>query len=160
MLPGLFDDRPGAKRITVRGNHIHDNNRVNDAPPDSLSGSLPAGLGILLMGADDSLITRNRIEDNGLGGVAVVDVCVAWAGTNRDCAVNPRITPDFLADQDATNNRIVRNVLVRNGINPPPSPFAFAASDLALLSFGPGNCFTSNTFATSFSIIGGLPPCQ
>jgi hypothetical protein len=67
VLPGLFDDRPGAKRITVRNNHLHDNNRENTAPPDSLSG--------------------------------------------------------------------------------------------ALLSFGAGNCFARNTFATSFSIIGVLPPC-
>ena len=159
VLPGLFADRPGAKRITVRNNYIHDNNRINDAPPNTLSGSLPAGLGILHMGVDDSIITRNRIENNGLGGVAVVDVCVAWSGTDRDCAVNPRITPEFLADQDATNNRVARNVLVGNGVNPPPSPFAFAASDLVLLSFGAGNCFANNTFATSFSIIGGLPPC-
>lgn len=159
LLPDLFDDRPGAKRITIRNNFFHDNNRPNDAPPASLPGALPSGVGILHMGVDDSLITRNRIENHGLTGIAVVDACLVWAGTSRDCAVNPRVTPEFLADQDATNNRIVRNVLVHNGVNPPPSPFAFAAADLTLVSFGAGNCFANNTFATSFSIIGWLPPC-
>ena len=159
VLPGLFDDRPGAKRITVRSNYLHHNNRENTAPPDSLPGALPAGTGILLMGADDSIFAHNRIENNSLVGVAVVDVCVAWAGTDRDCAVNPRVTPEFLADQEATNNRIVQNTLIHNGVNPPPSPFAFVASDLALLSFGAGNCYAKNTFATAFSIFGVLPVC-
>ena len=159
LLPDLFDDRPGAKRITIRNNFFHDNNRPNDAPPESCPGAMPSGVGILHMGVDDSLITRNRIENHGLTGIAIVDACLVWAGTSRDCAVNPRVTPEFLADQDATNNQIVRNVLVHNGVNPPPSPFAFAAADLTLVSFGTGNCFANNTFATSFSIIGWLPPC-
>ena len=158
VLPGLA--RSGAKRITISNNFIHDNNRPNSAPPGSLTGGLPAGTGILHMGVDDSLIEGNRIQDHNLAGIAVVDVCVAWAGTRLDCSVNPRVTSAFLADQDATNNRIVKNVLVRNGMAPGPSPFAFAASDLALLSFGSGNCYEKNTFATSFSIIGMLPRCQ
>ena len=105
-------------------------------------------------------MTGNRIDNNGLAGIVVVDACLAWAGTPRDCGVNPRVTPEFLADQAATNNRIVNNRWHNNGLNPPPSPFAFGASDLALLSFGAGNCFARNRFATSFSITGSLPVCQ
>jgi nitrous oxidase accessory protein NosD len=115
VLPFLFDERPGAKRITVHGNFIHDNNRENDAPPGSLLGGLPAGVGLLNMGADDSLLANNLVEDNNLSGITLVDACIAWAGTRFDCAVNPRVTPEFLADQDARNNRVAGNVLVRNG---------------------------------------------
>jgi parallel beta-helix repeat protein len=160
VLPFLFDDRPGAKRMTVADNFIHDNNRVNDAPPRSLQAGLPSGIGLLHLGVDDSRIADNRIENNASAGIAVVDACIAWAGTRLDCGVNPFVTPAFLADQDATHNRVTGNVLAHNGTNPPPSPFAAGASDLALLSLGAGNCFSGNTFTTSFSLLGVLPPCR
>lgn len=160
IFPFLFDDRPGAKRIVVEKNAIHDNNRVNDATPGTLASELPSGTGIILLGADQSRIERNRIQRNGLTGIAIVDYCVAFQGTPRDCAVASNLSLEFLADQDATMNRVVNNILVENGTNAPPTSFAFAASDLALLSFGAGNCYRKNAFATSFSIIGTLPSCQ
>jgi len=159
LLPGLFDERAGAKRVTVERNVIHDNNRVNDGPPGSLLAALPFGVGILHFGVDDSLIARNRIERNGLTGIALVDVCLAFAGTEFDCSLDPGVTPEFLADQDATNNRVVGNVLIDNGTSPGSQPFAFAASDLALLSLAPDNCYARNVFTSSFSILGALPPC-
>jgi hypothetical protein len=137
LLPHLFEDRPGAKQLTVSGNFIHDNNRANDAPPGSLLSSLPRGIGVLLLGVDDTVVSRNRIQANYSVGLAVVDVCLALPGTRFDCSVNPRVTPAVRADQQATNNAIVDNVLLQNGIAPPSSPFAFAASDLALLSLEP-----------------------
>lgn len=160
LLPFLFDDRPGAKRIAVEKNSVHHNNRPNDATPGTLLSEIPSGVGIILMGADRSRIARNRIERNGLVGVALVDHCIATNGGPHDCTTHPTITPEFLADQEATNNRVEGNLLIRNGTNPPPHPFAFAASDLALLSAGTGNCFRKNTFRTSFSILGSLPPCR
>jgi parallel beta-helix repeat protein len=160
LLVGLFDDRASAKRITIERNLIHDNNRVNDNPPDSFLGTLPFGVGILHFGVDDSLIARNRIEGNGLAGIALVDVCLVFQGTDRDCSVDPRVTPEFLADQAATGNRIVGNILVDNGTNPGAQPFAFAASDLALLSLADDNCYARNVFTSSFSILGEeLPAC-
>jgi hypothetical protein len=51
--------------------------------------------------------------------------------------------------ENATNNRVVGNVLVRNDVGARPSPFAFAASDLALLSLDAGNCFMNNSFTTT-----------
>jgi Right handed beta helix region len=159
LLPHLFDDHPGARRLVVRDNDIHSNNRPNDAPPNSLIAGLPSGVGVLALGVDDSVVMENRIGDHELAGVAIVDVCLALAGTRFDCAVNPRVTSEFLADQAATNNRVVGNLLTSNGVSPPPSPFAFAAGYLTLLSFGTGNCFARNSFAKSFSIVGVLPPC-
>ena len=159
LLSGLFADHPGLKRITLRNNSVHDNNKENTARPGSLAAELPSGTGIMFLGADDSHITRNHVENNDLTGIALVDVCVAFSGGSHDCATDPKVTPEFLADQDASNNEVARNVLVHNGGSPPPTPFAFAAGDLTLLSFGVGNCYAHNRFTTSFSIIGDLPAC-
>jgi len=78
-----------------------------------------------------------------------------------DCSVDPDVTSGFLADHEATNNRVVDNILRNNGLHvDPATPFAFAASDLALLTVGDhGNCYAGNVFGTSFSLIGVLPPC-
>ncbi|HXJ80792.1 MAG TPA: right-handed parallel beta-helix repeat-containing protein [Candidatus Methylomirabilis sp.] len=160
LLPGLFATHAGSERITIQNNSIHDNNRVNDAPPNTILGFLPSGTGVLAFGVDYSHITSNDIANNNTTGIAVVDVCVAFAGTSFDCSTDPDATPQFLADQDATNNSIARNVLHHNGTNPPPGPFAFAAGDLSLLSFGSGNCFNGNVYTTSFSISGSLPTCR
>jgi len=160
LLPGLFATHPGARHITVQNNSIHDNNRANGASPSSILGFLPSGTGILLFGADQSNISGNSVASNDTTGIAVVDVCVAFAGTSFDCSTDPNATPQFLADQGATGNAIARNALRQNGTNPPPGPFAFAAGDLSLLSFGAGNCFFANAYATSFSITGTLPSCR
>jgi hypothetical protein len=78
-----------------------------------------------------------------------------------DCAVDPEVTPGFVADSEATNNRVVDNVLRNNGTNPGATPFDFAASDLGLLTAGDhGNCYAGNQFGTFFSVIGLLPTCQ
>jgi parallel beta-helix repeat protein len=159
IFPFLFDDRPGAKRITIEKNTVQRNNRPNIATPGTLVSELPPGAGIIFMGADESRIAQNRIERNDLVGVALVDYCIAFSGGPRDCDLNPGIPLEFLADEDATNNRVEENVLIGNGTNAPPHPLAFAASDLALLSTGEGNCYRKNTFTTSFSLLGLLPPC-
>jgi hypothetical protein len=76
--------------------------------------------------------------------------------------VDPQVTPGFVAASEATNNRVVDNILRNNGTNPDPAtPFAFAASDLGLLTAGDhGNCYAGNVFGTFFSVIGILPACQ
>jgi hypothetical protein len=162
LLPDIFDDRPGAKRINLRSNYIHDNNKPNTARPGSILASVPSGLGIIYLGVDDSVVADNWIENNNFSGITVVDYCLAVLGTPFDCSVDPSITLPFLLDQDARNNQVLGNVLVNNGTNPDPShPFAFAAADLTLLSVDPfaGNCYADNTFTTFFSLFGFLPPC-
>jgi parallel beta-helix repeat protein len=161
LLPDIFDDRAGAKRITVRDNVIVDNNKPNTATPGSILSFVPRGIGILHVGVDDSLIANNHIENNGFGGIGVVDYCLVVAGTPFNCSGgDPNVTPEFIADQEATNNRIVDNVLVNNGNDPGPGPFAGYAADITLLTFGDhGNCFTGNVFDTFFSVFGMLPEC-
>jgi parallel beta-helix repeat protein len=160
LLPDIFDDRAGAKRIDVRDNYTHDNNRLNTARPGSILSFVPRGIGILYLGVDESLIMNNRIEDNDFVGIAIADYCLTVLGTPFDCASDPSITFEFLADQAARENRVVENILIDNGTNPDPdNPFAFAASDLSLLTLNATNCYEDNVFTTFFSIIGVLPAC-
>ena len=77
----------------------------------------------------------------------VLDACLAFAGPRFDGAV-------------ATHNHVVGNRLSDNEVNSLPGPFAFAGSDLALISLGEKNCFARNSFETSFSILGLLPACR
>lgn len=162
LLPDIFDDRAGAKRIDMKDNWIHDNNKLNTSRPGSVLATVPSGIGILHLGVDQSEISGNRIERNDFAGVAVTDYCLAVLGSAFDCALDPTITPEFLADSTATDNRVVDNVLIENGTKPDPgNPFAFAASDLALLTFQDGgNCFEGNVFTSFFSLLGLLPGCD
>jgi len=164
LLPDIFDDRAGAKRIDMRNNWLMDNNKPNTARPGSILATVPPGTGILHLGVDDSVIENNYIADNGLGGIVIADYCLTVAGTPFACDQDPTVTPEFIADNFATNNRVLNNVLVNNGTNPPGSPFDFAASDLILLTLGEwGNCYSGNDYTTHFSTLGPypgiLPPC-
>lgn len=135
----------------IIGNRVHDNNLPNPLPPGSLVGELPPGGGVLVLGVDRVTLLKNDIQNNDFFGVAVIDWCLAVAGTPFDCSTNPpQVEP---APND---NVVIRNVVTGNGTNPPPGPFAPLAADILLLG-GSGNCFSDNTFGTSFP--GVLPPC-
>jgi len=161
LLPDIFDDRAGAKRIDVKDNWIHDNNKPNTARPGSILSTVPRGIGVLHLGVDDSVIEGNLVENNDFSGIAIVDYCLAVLGSPFACTVDPTITPEFLADESATGNRVERNTLVDNGTAPDSGPFAFAAADLTLVTFGDGgNCYEDNVFETFFSFIGTFPACD
>ncbi len=162
FLPDIFGVRPYARRYTIRDNHVHDNNKPNTATPDAILSVVPPGTGILHIGVDDSRISGNLVENNDYIGIAVVDYCAVVQGGPFDCAIDPTVTPGFVALSEATNNTIEDNVLHANGLSPDPaSPFAFAASDLGLLTAGDhGNCYAGNVYSTFFSLIGALPPCH
>lgn len=163
FLPDIFDERPDTQRITVRGNHIQANNKENTASPGSILAAVPPGIGILHIGADDSLIAKNVVEDHDFIGIGVVDYCLVVFGTEFDCFVDPNVlqNPGFLLDHTASNNRVVENMVVNNGTTPDPAnPFDFARSDLGLLTLGNhGNCYAGNIFGTFYSTLTVLPPC-
>lgn len=163
LLPDIFDDRPGSKRIDIRNNWLHSNNKPNTARPGSVLSFVPPGIGILHLGVDDSLIADNVIADNDFSGVVVADYCATVAGTPFDCEVDSSVSPEFLADQAATNNRVVDNRLLDNGTNPLPGhPFSPFAADIILLTLGDwGNCFAGNLpeTLTVVSTLGALPAC-
>jgi parallel beta-helix repeat protein len=160
FLPDIFDVRGTARRITIRDNWVHDNNKPNTAREGAILSTVPPGTGILHLGVDDSLIAGNVVEDNGFVGIAVVDYCLAVAGPFA-CDTDPDVTshPGFLALSEATNNRVEENVLRRNGTTVDPAePFAFAASDVALLTAGPhDNCFAGNVYDQAY-VLYEAPP--
>lgn len=129
----------------IIGNYVHDNNEPNTAPPGSMPADLPPGGGILVLGVDRVNIKRNRIENNDFYGIAVIDYCVAVAGSAFDCASNP---PEVESAPD--DNTYVRNSLTNNGTNPASHPLAPWAADIVYFMFeaGHANCFARNTYGT------------
>jgi len=130
----------------IVGNYVHDNNEPNDAPPGSMSASLPAGGGILVLGVDNVNIQRNRIEGNNFYGVTVVDYCVAVAGSKFDCSSNP---PQVESAPD--DNTYVANVFKNNGTAPTPfGGLENFAGDITYLMLDTGheNCFANNKYGT------------
>jgi len=164
FLPDIFGVRSDTRRIEVRGNHVHDNNKPNTANEEGILASVPSGTGILHVGADDSLITKNVVTGNEFIGIAVVDYCLAVSAGPFACDLDPDVAehPGFVLDNTAENNRVVENLVVNNGksADDPSRPFDFAKSDLGLLVEGDhGNCYAGNVFETFFSTLGVLPPC-
>lgn len=109
------ENKPKAGALTVRGNHIASNNKSCPKTErlDALQGS-----GIVLTGAEDTLVTRNRITDNVgasplSGGIVLFK---SFVGTTSE------------------RNRITDNVLERN-----------APADLVNTDTGTGNTFENNS---------------
>ena len=127
-------------------NHVYDNNLPNTAPPGSMAAALPSGGGILVLGVDHVTVEQNTVESNGFFGVALIDYCVAVAGTAFDCSLNP---PQVETEPD---DNLVKNNNVEANATDPTGPFAPIARDLILLApSGTNNCFEDNTpSATKF----------
>lgn len=141
---------PVMKDWVIEGNAIFNNNRPNDAPPNSFQAALPPGGGILLLGVSDHVVRFNQVEDNGLVGIGVLGWCTATFGTPNGCEVPGKLP---ITDPSANNNLISLNWLRGNGDYPPGSPVDFLASDLAYYSLpdfsflgenSSGNCFRIN----------------
>ncbi|WP_457028544.1 right-handed parallel beta-helix repeat-containing protein [Kitasatospora sp. P5_F3] len=110
---------PRAGSLTVRQNHVYENNKY--CPPTPRLGYIQ-GTGILLTGAEDTLVTDNRVEDNDgasemSGGIVLFRSVVG--------APSSRIT-------------VRDNVALRNG-----------PADLADRDTGAGHTFTGNTCQVS-----------
>ncbi len=143
---GMLIDIVGNRQVTtisenvVRGNVIADNNRPNTAPPDQDTSQIPPGIGLILEGADHTLIKRNFISDNGFAGMTLVNPCVA--------------APDFCAppldfDPHPDLNRVIRNSFEGNTVDV-----------IYLPSGGEGNCFAGNR-PPDLNVAGkSLPECR
>lgn len=126
----------------IENNHIHDNNLPNPAPPGSFQAGLPAGVGVMLLGVSNHVVSKNRIENNDFSGIAMLDWCFAIAvgDPSRACDVRPPI-----AEPAANDNRVTGNYLKNNGTQPPPG-IPLPGADILHLQFVPssGNCFQNN----------------
>jgi parallel beta-helix repeat protein len=70
VLPNL-EKKDGLDAL-VSNNHVHANNRENFAEPGTIVASVPPGTGLLLLAADNTEITGNRIENNHSAGTLVL----------------------------------------------------------------------------------------
>jgi hypothetical protein len=120
IVPNTLDSEELAPQhdALIAGNWVHDNNNA-DAPSFDLE--YPSlGIGIIVNGGRDNLVTQNLVEDHEAFGIALLP------------------SPD--EDVWLTQGNEVRDNLVRNS----------GRADLALgAPSGGGDCFSGNDFSTS-----------
>lgn len=111
----------------VLSNDIHDNNSANTASEGSETAQLPYGGGILVLGAQNVDIQKNRIERNNFFGIAMVDYCAVTLGTPFQCDISP---PSMVAPTYPKYVQNIKNALVDNHAFPPAGPFESYAADI------------------------------
>jgi hypothetical protein len=124
----------------VSHNVFKDNNRPNLAPPSEDTSMLPPGSGLIIDGADKTLVQDNVFANNSFCAVTLVNYCTGGAEL---CAGALDIDP--YPDM----NRIVGN--------------SFQGSPIDVIYIpgtGQGNCFARNRPATLTTFPGPLPACQ
>ena len=128
VLPGKVQKE--GRRSHVHRNWVVRNNTPNFGDPEAIVGALPHGLGILVMGADDTRVENNQVRENDSLGIAITRLAEEHA--KKDPSLEP------MTDR-AT---IVSNHLDANGAA--PHPFILegygAGGDFGWDGTGEGNC--------------------
>ncbi|MBC8363466.1 MAG: right-handed parallel beta-helix repeat-containing protein [Actinobacteria bacterium] len=136
MVPNTLDSEELAPQgdIVIVGNYVHDNGN-EDTPRKSSDWDAAFGVGIVVAGGNDNLITRNLVEDNSFAGIA---------------------SAVFIDENlwHAERNTVTDNVVSGS----PYDLFLMVWESTA----GPmGNCFAGNTFETSIPAdIETVAPCD
>jgi parallel beta-helix repeat protein len=107
VLPGKVLKE--AKRNRVHHNWVLHNNTPNFGDPDAIVGQLPYGMGILVMGADDTVVENNWVRGNHSSGIGVIRLA------SEESAKDPELEPM----PDGT--RVLFNYAVGNGAKPHPT---------------------------------------
>jgi len=145
LLPGF--PTKVSSNILVEGNRVRDNNLPNFST-GGFEQFVPAGSGILVVGADQTTVRNNTVHGNSFVGIAVANtgLLAQLAGVPID--VEP--FPD--------GARVENNTVTRNG-GAQPIPFLPPGTDLLWDGTGVGACWTGNTFFTSLNLdlLGGNP---
>jgi parallel beta-helix repeat protein len=152
LLPGK--DIKTSTNVHVRLNHCYNNNHINFGDTDELESSIPTGIGILVLGTDQTIIENNTVTGNDFTGIVVFSTLVL--------SVIADVPPEeILADIEPNpdGDRITRNTLKNNGANPPEIPdLPLPGVDLLWDGSGTNNCWSDNTFTTSAP--SPLPSCN
>jgi len=152
LLPGR--DIKTSTNIHVVQNHIYNNNHANFATDTTqLESHIPVGIGILVLGTDQTVIENNTINNNDFSGVIVFTslVLIKLANVDPSEYAGMEPNPDGL--------RIRNNTLKHNGTNPPVIPgFPLPGVDLLYDGSGTDNCWANNIFKTSYP--SPLPSCN
>lgn len=148
LLPGR--QITTASDILVSGNEVNGNNRPNFAAPGDLVGAVPAGTGILIVGAD-----RVRAEENHVTGHDFIGLGV---GSSLILALLSGTPPEAFADIEPNPDGVeVRNNAVTGNGTQSPIPF-LPAVDLLWDGTGVANCWLGNTFGSAAPP--SLPACS
>jgi len=135
--------------VHVASNHVYRNNHANFGDSSSLESVVPPGLGILVLGADNTTVEKNTVTGNDFAGITVFStlVLVSLGGISADSIdVEPNPDGAFI------HNNFVKN----NGANPPP--LDLPGVDLLWDGSGINNCWKNNEFKTSAP--SPLPSCN
>lgn len=148
LLPGL--NVKTSSNIVLTGNDVRDNNRPNAGAPGELESFVPAGSGILVVGADAVTVDHNTVTGNGFVGIGVASALVlgALAGLPPEAFGDIEPNPD--------GGRVISNTVSGNGGSPPPIPLPGA--DLFWDGYGTGTCRDRNDFGSS--VPSPLPACR
>ena len=152
VLPGK--DIKTCSNISVKFNRLYNNNHLNFGDTAGLESSIPTGIGILVLGADQTLIANNVVTNNDFTGIVVFSTLVL----SVIAGVPPEV---ILADIEPNpdGNVITRNILRNNGSNPPVIPgLPLPGVDLLWDGSGTDNCWSSNVYTTSAP--SPLPSCN
>lgn len=147
LLPGRLIKT--ASDILVSGNEVTGNNRPNFAAPGDVVAAVPAGTGILIVGADRVRAENNRVTGHDFIGLGV--------GSSLILALLSNTPPEAFADIEPNPDgvEIRNNVVTENGTQS-PIPF-LPAVDLLWDGAGVGNCWWGNTFGSAAPP--SLPSC-
>ena len=121
----------------VTHNEIRDNNRPNSAPPEAETSGILPGIGLVLDGADRTLVAGNLIAGNDLTGIAFVPFCLG----DPEACMHP-----LDIDPNPDMNRIVGNRFEGN-----------KTDVIYIPGNGQGNCFAHNRPKSDDA---QLPPCR
>jgi parallel beta-helix repeat protein len=69
VLPGKVQKE--GRRTHVHRNWVVKNNTPNFGDPEAIVGQVPHGIGILVMGADDTIVENNQVRENASLGIAL-----------------------------------------------------------------------------------------
>jgi parallel beta-helix repeat protein len=150
LLPGLKVTSSSNTRISE--NIVRDNNHPNFSPPGDLAAVVPSGIGILVLGTDQTTVERNIVSGNNFTGIVVFSTLVlgTLAGLPAEAFADIEPNPD--------GARISSNILSKNGQAPPTLPIPLPGVDLLWDGSGSGNCWSDNKFNSAYP--SPLPSCN
>ena len=150
LLPGL--KITSSTNIRISANIVKNNNHPNFSPPGDLAAVVPSGIGILVLGTDQTIVEKNFVTGNNFTGIVVFSSLVL--GTLA--GLPPEAFADIEPNPDGA--KIRANILSKNGLLPPSLPIPLPGVDLLWDGSGVNNCWSSNIFKTSYP--SPLPHCN
>lgn len=150
LLPGK--DIKTSNNVYIAHNHVYKNNHINFGEEGSLESFVPSGLGILVLGTDETTVEDNVVNGNNFSGITVFSTLVL--GVLAD------IPPEYFADIEPNPDGVIirENKLNRNGAEPPVLDIPLPGVDLLWDGSGTNNCWKDNSFKTSSP--DPLPSCD